>query len=92
MSVSETKTTISDEIEEKILSMYNHGMSYKDIASHIEDIYQINISTVTISAVTDKIISKVKEWQARLLEPIYPFEKKRGGSGFNFQLSTFSIF
>ncbi len=73
MSVSETKTTISDEIEEKILSMYGLGMSYKDIAFHIEDIYQINISTATISAVTDKIISKVKEWQARPLEAIYPF-------------------
>ncbi len=67
------QTTISDEIEEKILSMYGLGMSYKDIASHIEEMYQINISTATISAITDKIISKVKEWQARPLEPIYPF-------------------
>ena len=53
--------------------MYGHGMSYRDISSHIEDIYQVSISTATISAVTDKIISKVKEWQARPLEPIYPF-------------------
>ena len=71
--VKKHQTSISDEIEEKILSMYALGMSYKDIASHIEEIYQINISTATISAVTDKIISKVKEWQARPLEPIYPF-------------------
>ena len=71
--VKKHQTTISDEIEEKILSMYALGMSYKDIASHIEEIYQINISTATISAITDKIISKVKEWQARPLEPIYPF-------------------
>ena len=71
--VKKYQMTISDEIEEKILSMYALGMSYKDIAFHIEDIYQINISTATISAVTDKIISKVKEWQARPLEAIYPF-------------------
>ena len=71
--VKKHQTTISDEIEEKILSMYGHGMSYRDISSHIEDIYQVSISTATISAVTDKIISKVKEWQARPLEPIYPF-------------------
>ena len=71
--VKKHQTTISDEIEEKILSMYGLGMSYKDIASHIKEIYQINISTATISAITDKIISKVKEWQARPLEPIYPF-------------------
>lgn len=64
---------MSDEIEEKILSMYGLGMSYRDISSHIEDIYQISISTATISLITDKIITKVKEWQARPLEAIYPF-------------------
>jgi len=46
--VKKYQTTIS--IEEKILSMYSHGMSYRDIASHIEDIYQVNISTSTVSA------------------------------------------
>jgi transposase-like protein len=71
--VKKHQTTISDEIEEKILSMYGLGMSYKDISSHIEEIYQVSISTATISAVTDKIITKVKEWQARPLEAIYPF-------------------
>ena len=71
--VKKHQTTISDEIEEKIISMYGLGMSYRDISSHIEEIYQVSISTATISAVTDKIIAKVKEWQARPLEPLYPF-------------------
>jgi transposase-like protein len=71
--VKKHQTTISDEIEEKIISMYGLGMSYKDITSHIEEIYQVSISTATISAVTDKIITKVKEWQARPLEALYPF-------------------
>lgn len=71
--VKKHQTTLSDEIEEKILSMYGLGMSYADISKHIEEIYQVSISTATISAVTDKIISKVKEWQARPLESIYPF-------------------
>jgi transposase-like protein len=71
--VKKHQTTISDEIEEKIISMYGLGMSYRDISSHLEDIYQISISTATISAVTDKIITKVKEWQARPLESLYPF-------------------
>ena len=53
--------------------MYGLGMSYRDISSHIEDIYQVSISTATISLITDKIISKVKEWQARPLEAMYPF-------------------
>jgi len=60
--VKKHQTAISDEIEEKILSMYGLGMSYRDISTHIEEIYQVSISTATISAVTDKIITKVKEW------------------------------
>jgi len=59
--VKKHQTTISDEIEEKILSLYALGMSYKDIKSHIEELYQITISTATINAITDKIIDKVKE-------------------------------
>ena len=71
--VKKHQTTISDEIEEKILSMYALGMSYRDISKHIEEIYQISISTATINTITDKIITKVKEWQARPLERVYPF-------------------
>jgi transposase-like protein len=71
--VKKHQTTISDEIEEKIISMYGLGMSYRDISSHLEEIYQVAISTATISAITDKIITKVKEWQARPLESLYPF-------------------
>ena len=62
--VKKYQTTISNEIEEKILSMYGLGMSYADITKHIEEIYQVSISTATISAITDKIIDKVKAWQS----------------------------
>ena len=71
--VKKNQTTISNEIEEKILSMYGLGLSYKDIIKHIEEIYQIELSTATISAITDEIIDKVKAWQSRPLESIYPF-------------------
>ena len=71
--VKKHQTTISNEIEEKILSMYGLGMSYSDISSHIEEIYQVSISTATINTITDKIITKVKEWQSRPLDAIYPF-------------------
>lgn len=71
--VKKHQTTLSDEIEEKILSMYGLGMSYTDITRHIEEIYQVSISTATISAITDKIIDKVKQWQARPLDSMYPF-------------------
>jgi putative transposase len=71
--VKKHQTTISSDIEDKILSMYGLGMSYSHISDHIAEIYGINLSTGTISLITDKIIDKVKEWQQRPLESLYPF-------------------
>lgn len=70
--VKKHQTTLNDELEQKIIALYGLGMSYKDISAHLEEIYGLEISTGTLSAVTDKIIHTVKEWQARPLEAIYP--------------------
>jgi putative transposase len=70
--VKKHQTTLNDEIEQKIIALYGLGMSYKDISTHLQDIYGIEVSAGTLSAVTDKIIHTVKEWQARPLESIYP--------------------
>jgi putative transposase len=70
--VKKHQTTLSDEIEQKILALYGLGMSYNDIAAHLKEIYGLEISNGTLSAVTDKIIHTVKEWQARPLESVYP--------------------
>ena len=70
--VKKHQTTLNDEIEHKIIALYGLGMSYKDISSHIEEMYGIEVSSGTLSAVTDKIIHTVKEWQARPLEALYP--------------------
>ena len=71
--VAKHQRTVSDEIEAKILSMYGIGTSYADIANQVEELYGINVSTATISAITDKLIDEVKTWQARPLDPLYPF-------------------
>jgi len=71
--VKKHQTHMSDEIERKVLSLYALGSSYSDISGHIAELYGINVSTATISAVTDKIIPKLKEWQSRPLESHYPF-------------------
>ena len=71
--VKKHQTHMSDQIEEKILSLYALGNSYKQIGEHIEEFYGVEFSPATISAVTDKIIPLLKEWQSRPLEAIYPF-------------------
>ena len=59
---------MSDEIECKIISMFGLGMSYLDIAGHISEIYGLDVSNATISAVTDKLIPEIKLWQQRPLD------------------------
>lgn len=65
------QTSISQDIEEKILSTYAKGMSTRDIETHIQDIYGISVSDSTVSRITDKILPIAKEWQQRPLESIY---------------------
>ena len=69
--LKKNQTSVSQDIEEKILSMYAKGMSTGDIESHIRDIYGIEVSDTTVSRVTDKILPIVKEWQQRPLESVY---------------------
>ena len=70
--VKKNQTTMSDEIDQKILSMFSMGMSYRDINKHIEDMYGMNVATGMISAVTDKLIPELKAWQQRPLDSHYP--------------------
>lgn len=69
--VRKHQTTLTGDIEEKILSMYAKGMTTSDIESHIQEIYGVDCSDTTISRVTDKILPVVREWQARPLEELY---------------------
>ena len=69
--LKKNQTSISQDVEEKILSMYAKGMTTSDIETHIRDIYGLQISDTTISRITDKILPIAKEWQQRPLDPIY---------------------
>ena len=69
--IQKHQTTLSGDIEEKIISMYAKGMTENDIAAHIEEIYGLDVSDSTISRVTDKILPIAKEWQSRPLEEVY---------------------
>jgi transposase-like protein len=62
----------SNEIERKIIGMYAKGVSVRDIQDTLADLYGINVSPTTISAITNKVWEMVEEWQTRPLEEIYP--------------------
>ena len=60
-------------IEDKVLAMYARGMSQRDIADTIEEIYGFEISHETLSAITDRVIDTAREWQNRPLKKFYAF-------------------
>ena len=58
--------------DDKILSMYARGMTTREIAGHIKEIYNTDVSAELISRVTDSVKELLDEWRTRPLEPFYP--------------------
>ena len=71
-TIEKRQRVLPGDLDEKILSLYSHGMSFRDIRSQIEEIYGVEISDGTISSITDRIIPVIREWQSRPLERVYP--------------------
>ena len=58
--------------DDKIVSMYARGMSVREIAGHLRELYGVDVSPDLISTVTDAVLDEITTWQARPLEPVYP--------------------
>ncbi|SDF26599.1 Transposase (or an inactivated derivative) [Pricia antarctica] len=69
--VKKRQTILADNLSDKIIGLYGLGMSYRDISSHIKEMYDTDISHTVLSQITDRIIPDVKAWQNRPLEPLY---------------------
>lgn len=67
------QVVITEELEDKVIGLYGLGLSTRDIAKHIKEIYQMEISASTLSAITDKVIPAMNEWRQRPLESVYAF-------------------
>ena len=63
----------ADGIEEKILALYSFGMSQRDIADQIKNLYDVEISDGLVSKIVEKITPEITAWQNRPLESVYPF-------------------
>jgi putative transposase len=59
--------------DDKILSMYARGMSARDIQAHLSEMYGTEVAPSLISSVTDAVVDEITSWQARPLEPVWPF-------------------
>ncbi len=70
--IKKNQTQLTPEVDRKILSLFSHGMSYRDIKYHIQDMYGIEVATGTITAITDQLIPELEAWQQRPLNSVYP--------------------
>lgn len=62
---------LTPQLEQKVLSLYGMGNSYSDISQHLAEMYGYSLSDSELTAITDKVIPAMREWQNRPLESLY---------------------
>ena len=60
-----------DHIEDVVISFYAKGMSTADISRQINELYGVEISSSTVSNITERVLIDVAEWQQRALDTTY---------------------
>jgi transposase-like protein len=59
-------------IEGLVISLSAKGLTHGEITAHLAEVYGAQVSKQTISAITDRVIDTMSEWQNRPLDPVYP--------------------
>ena len=62
---------LSSGMDEVILSLYSRGQSVEDVRKQLRQLYGVEVSAGTISAVTDRVWGEITLWQQRVLSPCY---------------------
>lgn len=64
--------TSSNELEDKIITLYAKGLTVRDVHDSLQEMYGVDVSAATISAITEKVWPLVESWQNRRLDSVYP--------------------
>jgi putative transposase len=59
-------------IDGLVISLSAKGLTHGEIAAHLAEVYDAQVSKQTISMITDRVIEGMSEWQNRPLDPVYP--------------------
>lgn len=70
--IKKRQTILADSLQDKIIGLYGLGMSYRDIASQIQKMYDVELSSTLLSEITDRVIPEIQAWQKRPLNAVYP--------------------
>jgi putative transposase len=65
------RQSMVDGLENVIVSLYAKGMTVSDIEEQIREVYNFEVSTSTISRITETVANDIIAWQNRPLEPVY---------------------
>ena len=60
-----------DQIEDVVIGLYAKGMSTVDISTQVNELYGVNISSSTVSNITERVLIDVEQWQNRALDNTY---------------------
>src|SRR5690606_25710167 len=61
-----------DGVDGIVLSLSAKGLTTGEISAHLAEVYGASVSKETISAITDRVLESMAEWQNRPLDPVYP--------------------
>lgn len=59
-------------VDEMVLSLSAKGLTHGEISAHLAEVYGAEVSKSTISAITDRVLAGMAEWQNRPLDAVYP--------------------
>src|SRR5262249_47422703 len=58
-------------VDDLVISLVAKGLTTGEVQAHLAEIYGAQVSRETISAITDRVLDGLAEWQSRPLDPVY---------------------
>jgi len=59
-------------VEDLVVSLWAKGLTHGEICAHLAEVYGAEVSKDRITAITDRVVDTLGEWQARPLDGVYP--------------------
>jgi hypothetical protein len=59
-------------VEDLVVSLSAKGLTHGEICAHLAEVYGAEVSKDRITAITDRVMDGLAEWQNRPLDPVYP--------------------
>ena len=58
-------------VDDMVISLSAKGLTHGEISAHLAEVYGAEVSKQTITAITDRVMEGMADWQSRPLDPVY---------------------